>query len=497
MILGLISFAITIFISLFVTPYIVNRIGSEAYGFVGLANNFVSYASLITVALNSMESRFVSVNLYANRIENANKYFTSVFFANCAIASILFPFIVIFVAFLDKFIQIPSHLVVDVKITFAIVLFQFLLSILLSRFEIALFVKNKLYLSSIFNVISAAIRLLCIVICFAVFGVKITYVVLGSLLGVIFTASRNIYYTKKLLPNMEIKKKYYEFKKIKEVISAGVWNLISKLSSILLDGLDLLIANIFIGPAQMGALAISKTVPAMFFSLRGTLSYPFDPTITKCYARGDIKETVKNVRLANKIENVFIIAPIAVFAIFGRDFFSLWVPNENSMLIQILSILSILSLIASSCINSVFSIFTVTAKVKIPSLIALLAGFLTTITVFIVVKNTNIGIYAIAGVSSCYTLLRNYIFTPLYGAHCLGIKKSTFYKEIVSGNICLLLNLAVGYPLKNFLPSNTWGMLIVSCLFVGIILLVLNILIVLRKNERKMLIKILKNKKSK
>lgn len=80
MIASILSFAVSICISLFITPVIVEQLGSEAYGFVTLANNFVGYATLITVALNSMESRFVSICIYRNDYEGANHYFTSVFF---------------------------------------------------------------------------------------------------------------------------------------------------------------------------------------------------------------------------------------------------------------------------------------------------------------------------------------------------------------------------------------------------------------------------------
>ena len=95
MIASLVAFGVSIGISLFITPTIVARLGSEAYGFVTLANNFVSYASLITVALNSMESRFVSICIYQNDYKGANKYFTSVFFANLLIATVMLPFLII------------------------------------------------------------------------------------------------------------------------------------------------------------------------------------------------------------------------------------------------------------------------------------------------------------------------------------------------------------------------------------------------------------------
>ena len=46
-------------ISFFLTPYIISQVGAEAYGFVGLANEFIGYAQIITVAINSMASRFI------------------------------------------------------------------------------------------------------------------------------------------------------------------------------------------------------------------------------------------------------------------------------------------------------------------------------------------------------------------------------------------------------------------------------------------------------
>jgi hypothetical protein len=39
-----------------------------------------------------------------------------------------------------------------------------------------------------------------------------------------------------------------------ELISSGIWNTINQCGNILMTGLDLLIANIFIDPVQMGLL---------------------------------------------------------------------------------------------------------------------------------------------------------------------------------------------------------------------------------------------------
>ena len=417
------SFLITIFISLFITPYIVEQLGGEAYGFVGLANNFVSYASLITVALNSMSSRFVSIEIYKKDYKEANKYFSSVFFANLVIAAVLLPIMVFFVWKIQMFLNIPDNLLTDVKWAFSIVFVQFIANILLSHFEIATFVTNRLYLGQRNTIISSALRLVVIVACFAAIGIRISFLTLGSFVGVLFVYLMNFYYTKKFIPELQIQTKCFDIKYIKRLISSGAWNLLNKLSSILLDGLDLLITNIFIGTVEMGALSLSKTIPAMFLTLRGTLDYPFTPPMMKCYAQGDIDGVIKYARMGNKVLGIFMIAPMATFIVYGMEFFSLWVPSQDSMMIQILSILAIISLLAGACINSVHTIFTITNKLKVNSIVILLTGIATVVTNFILLKTTDLGVYIIAGVSSVYGFLRNFVFTPIYGAHCLGVKK--------------------------------------------------------------------------
>lgn len=488
------SFLVTIVISLFITPLIVEEMGSEAYGFVGLANSFVSYASLVTVALNSMSSRFVSIEIYKKDYEEASRYFTSVFFANLVIAAIMLPIMVFFVWNIQIFLNIPTDLLADVKLAFAIVFAQFVINVLLSHFEIAAFVTNRLYLSQRNSIISAVVRLLVVISGFALIGTKISILTLGSFIGTIYIYAMNLHYTKRFIPELRIRKQYFDVKYIKKLIAAGVWNLVNKLSSILLDGLDLLITNLFIGSLEMGALSLSKTIPAMFLTLRGTLDYPFTPPMTKCYAEGDIDGVVKYARMGNKVLGIFMIAPMATFAVYGLDFFKLWVPSQDSLMIQILSLLSIASLLAGACINSVHTIFTITNNLKVNSLVILLTGIATVLTNFALLKTTNWGVYIIAGVSSFYSFLRNFIFTPLYGAHCLKVKKRTFYHEIMTGLLCLALNILVGVILRSFLMSTTWISFVASCAIMVCICLVINFRVVLNKSERSQAIAAVRSK---
>lgn len=50
--------------------------------FVGLVNNFVSYISVITVALNSLAGRFITLSYHRHDEKKVREYFSSVFFAD-------------------------------------------------------------------------------------------------------------------------------------------------------------------------------------------------------------------------------------------------------------------------------------------------------------------------------------------------------------------------------------------------------------------------------
>lgn len=482
---NLICFAVTIIISLFITPVIVNTLGSEAYGFVGLAQNFVNYATLITVALNAMTSRFVSIEIYKGDYDEANKYFSSTFYANLILMLVMLPVLGGIVWKLEKLIDIPSQLVTDVKIAFAITFLQFLLNVLLSRYEIATFVTNRLYLNQKNNLISSFVRLGLILILFNLLSVRITYLVAATFIGTVFCYMMNVVYTKRYLPDLKIRKSDFDFSYIKRLLSSGVWSLVNKLSSILLDGLDLLLTNLFIGPLEMGALALSRTITTMFYSLRGTLDYPFAPPMTECYAKGDIDGVVRNARMGNKVLGIIMIAPMAAFTVYGISFFKLWVPTQDSGMIQTLALLAMINLLASSCINTVFTVFTVTNHVRLPALMTLLNGVLSVAINAILLKFTNLGVYVIAATGSILGLLRNSIFTPLYGAHCLKVKKTTFYHEIVTGVFCLIINLAVGFLFYRFISTgSTWITLILSAGSLAVVCIGINFFIVLNKQER-------------
>ena len=156
---GIVVFAVNIFTSFFLSPYIVQTLGVEAKGFVTLATNFVSYATLVIVALNSLANRFITIKIHQGDYEGANRYYSSVFAGNIITLAVLFLPAIFCIVYIDRIVNVPPGLVTDVKILFALVFSSFFISTGTPKWQVATFATNKLHLKYIRDMESNLIKL--------------------------------------------------------------------------------------------------------------------------------------------------------------------------------------------------------------------------------------------------------------------------------------------------------------------------------------------------
>lgn len=493
-----IAFAINLGISFFLTPFIVERVGVEANGFVSLANNFIEYAQLVTVAINSMAGRFVTIKIHQKNEEEANKYFSSVFIANLIISIVLTILSVFVIIFINNLVNISDTILNDVRILWGFIFANFILGLFTSVFNVSTFVKDRLDLNAFCNIKGYLIRIVILLFCYFVLDVHVWYIGMALFFMGLYNLLKNIYYAKKLTPELKIRKKYFDLKSIIELLKSGVWNTLSKLSSILSSGLDLLITNIFINATAMGVLSLAKTIPTVILSLFGTIAAIFAPSLTINYAKKDNQLIKKDLKNSIKILGILSSIPLAILIGFGREFYGLWAPTQNSNILYILTLINCASLIFCLPLEPLYNVFTATNKIKTSSLALIVFSTLSIATTFILLKivpdDMNIKMFVILGTSSFYNIVRVLTFLPMYGAKCLDFKLNTFYGPIVKNTISVIILSVIAIIIKNILNINSWLLLIAGAIFVGILGLVINTMIILDKNDRKNIYNIFKEK---
>lgn len=488
-IFGVVAFVLNFGMGFFITPYITEQFGSEAYGFINLANDFTSYMTLMSIAINSMASRFLVLERTRGNLENAKRYYSSITVANIILTIFLCVPSCIFVLFLEHFLDVPEIIIMDVKLTFAITFTGFLGNLIFSICNNCYYLTNKLSLGSIRDVIANVLRIICIIVLFVLIEPKIYYVAIGGLIATIFVTIYNVVYSKKLVPEFKVELRLFDRKKLSEVFFSGIWNSITKLSQIFSSGLDLMVTNLFIGPTEMGYLAVAKTVPGIIVTFNSVIANSFSPKMMELYAQEDIDELKRATKMAMKCIALFVTIPNAVLITMGKDFFTLWVPNQPAELICILAVLTVINSCVTGPMQPLYQIFTITNKVRQSSIVMIVYGFISILLTFLCLKYTNLGLYAVAGVSLFGSLVVSLFYHLPFSAKYIGLPWYAFSGEIAKSIVALGVQVVWGCILNDVMNCKvSWGMWILKVLIFAVIGLLINTLFILNKKERRIVL---------
>ena len=487
---------VNICISFFLSPFIIKTLGVEANGFVNLANNFVSYANMIVTALNAMAIRFITLAYVKKDYEKANLYYNSVFWGNLIIVVLLLVPAILVIFRLEIFINISRNLTSDVKILFAMVFLAFFAKTAAPNWDCGTSVTNRMDLTYIPSMLLAIFRGCFLFIVLSFFTPRIWMVSLASLLVTLMELAVGYRNTHVLTPELKvsIKKRICSIKAIIELVGSGIWNSISTVGNTLLSGLDLLICNISIGATEMGILSVSKVIPNLLIQLSESIRSAFAAEMMINYAKGDKVNMELCIRRAMKIMSVVVTIPTAGIVVMSDALYALWVPSQDAHLLQVLSILAILNYIFTSGVAVLFNIFTIANKVRYNSIAMILSGVLSVLITLAIVELTDFDLYAVAGVSSIVTILKNVLFVLPVTAKLVGFKWYKFYPQVGTSLLCSGLIILVGVVVRLVIPTNTWILFFVACTIIGSLGLGINLIIVLNNEERKFLFNLVKRK---
>lgn len=491
----LLAFGVNMLLGFVLVPVIESMI-PNAYGFTDIANKFVSAAQIVVSALNTMASRFITIRIHRNEKEEAGQYFSSVFFANVIMAVVFMLPALFVIVYLGSIFQIPEGASLpDIQMLFFFIFLNFTVSIITSVFSVAPYSKDRLDLSSIATILGEVMRLTVLAVCYLCFRPYLFYVGCASVASTVIQAVANMVFTRRLLPDMKLRRRDFRWNKVWELVSLGAWNSVTRLGQLLLDGLNTSIANIMISAAAMTTISISNQVPTVISNLMGTIAGVFNPQMTIAYAKEDKKQLLEIISSADRIMIFIISIPIAFLTVFGKSFFELWVgKTQDPMELYILALLNVGTLFVSASIQVLYHVFLITKRVKLNSVVILLSGALTVATVFVLLKTTDLGMYAIVGVSTVYGILRNLLFTPLYAARCLKVKWYTFYGDIFAGLVSIGAICLVALPFELFINIDGWIKLFAVGIAAGILALIVNFFVILRRAEREMVLDALRKK---
>lgn len=448
----LVTFSSGVLINFFLSPFIVEKVGLEAFGFVTLSNNIIVYLEMLTIAINSMGGRYIALSFHQNDKKKTTEFFSTLFTANVIVAFVVFVLGWGYICWLDYFVFVPVEIYYDVKLLFMFLLFNFCLTMIMSAYGSIYIITNTIYISSELQLKGNIIKLAVIVALYCFLPPYISYYALAILISTLFVKYNDFKNKSILTPTLICNVKSAKWYCFCKLTGSGFWNMINRLGSVLSVNLDVLFVTAFLGTESTGVYGLVKIIPTFFYSITGTMVSVFFPNLIEMYAKKDMQkmklEILKSMKLFAAIFNI----PIVIFLAFGDSFFELWVPTQNAYNLYILSAILLFSLTVVGPATLIYNVFTVVNKVRLSSLLILFTGICAVIAVYVSLKYSNWGLMGVAFFPTFFNLIRNVLFVIPYGGICLGEKWQCFFpitiKSLMLAIACVFIGLGVKKLLK-------------------------------------------------
>ena len=456
LIANLFTHIVSMLVSFLLTPYLVNHLGKEIYGFYGLANNIVNYITIISAALNSIAAKFITVELVRGNEIKAKQYYSSIFFSNVAITILLTPILTVIVCYLQNIFSVSDIYLNDVKALFSFVFAAMLLRLISSVYGSATYASNRIDLRAYSDLVKSILRVALLVFLFAVFKPSIIYVGLVLFILEFYNAVVQMFLAKKLTPTLVINSTYFDIKLVCNTLKIGIWNSLNQLGDLLLSSSDLIVGNIMLGEETSGNLSIIKTMPILISGVITAINAVFMPRIATRHGQNDKKALIHEVNMSQRMMGVFTTTIVMLIILFGKEFFTLWVPGNDSQLLMELSALDVSRMLVIGVVWPVSNLSIVMDKIKIPSILVIVSGLLNVVSMYILIKFVGIGIYAIPITTLVLSVLFYGLFTPLYAAKLMKVKWNTYMLPVLEMIISVLVICSIITPLKELFKIHSW-----------------------------------------
>lgn len=465
---AIITLGVQMAVSFFLSGFLVATLGEEANGFTQLANNFVSYASLVTLAFNSMGQRFISTAYHKGELDKAGSYYSTLFVCDIVLCVVFLPVAALVVGNLGSIVEMGNANLPDVQMLFAFVFANFGANLFVSLLCSAMFVTNKVYFQNAVNLARNVLNACVLLFLYGMLEPRVHYVSLVSLSLTIVSIPVCAAIKSRLLPEVRFSFRAFSAAAVRSLTSSGIWNTVNQCGNMLMTGLDLLLANWFVGAGPMGVLSVAKTMPNAIITLASTLNSNLEPELVIAYAKGGAAGIIDKLRFDIRLSNLIVSVPIAVFCALSVPFYELWMPSLDAVELSALSFLTIMAFIPWAGLQVLYNVFTAANRLKVNSVAFVAGSVLNVVLVFTLLSFTDLGVYAIAGTSSVITVARNLVVTAPYVAGLLGIRKRDLYREAVLSLVCFVLVIAGARSIGVFVGTEGWlgliGSIVLSCL---------------------------------
>ena len=478
-------------ISLFTSREILSALGVDDYGIYNVVGGFVAMFAVISGALSSSISRFITFELGHGDKEKLNKIFsTSVNIQILIGLLILILGETLGVWFLNAQMNIPLERVNAANWVLHCSLISFVIGLISMPYNAIIIAHERMKAFAYVSILEAVMKLLIVyIVLVSDFDKLIIYAILSVAVALI---NRFVYaiYCKRNFAECQYNF-VYDKSLMKEMAGFASWNFLTNGAYILnTQGINILI-NLFFGVTMNAARGIATQVDAAIMQFVNNFTVALNPQIIKSYASGDKESMFKLICRGSKFSYLLLLFFAIPFVCEAEIILSLWlesVPDYTVTFFRLTVLISMVNILG----NAQYTACQATGKIKNYTIVITSIGCLVFPVTWILYKcgmpvetayYVFIIIYSILDVSRLF-FMRSLLQFPI-----------RMYVREVFVVITLVTVTATILPMiEIYLLPQVWWRLIVTFVVSSISVAVSIYMIGLTESERGLIVRSIKSK---
>ena len=274
-------------ISLYTSRVVLNSLGVIDYGIYNVVGGFVAMFALLSGALSSAISRFITFELGKGDIDRLKKVFSASVTIQIAISLIIVVLIeTVGVWFLNTHMTIPGERILAANWVLQLSIISFVVGLISVPYNASIIAHEKMTAFAYISILDAIGRLL---VAFLINHNPIDRLVFyGIMLVTISVIIRLVYgfYCKRHFAECNYHF-FWDKQLLRQMFGFAGWNFIGSAAGLFRDQGGNILLNMFFGPAVNAARGISLQVNKAIFGFVQNFMMALNPQITKSYASED------------------------------------------------------------------------------------------------------------------------------------------------------------------------------------------------------------------
>nr|WP_320039541.1 hypothetical protein [uncultured Bacteroides sp.] len=484
---------LTIALQLYAVPIVLRTLGVDDYGLYSVIGGFTALFSFVGSSMASGAQRFFAFAIgEGNKDKMVSLFNTTLTIYNVMSLATIFIFEVIGIWFIEYKMQIPEGRTLAAHIVFQFSIISFIIGLISVPYNAVVIAHEKMDIFAYISIGSSLLKLLSVIsLQFIGYDHLITYALLMLLVSIIERVFYQVYCHLKF----EECKQYkwtFDGELGKNMLTYSGFNMIGAIAMVLRrQGLNILM-NLFFGTLLNAAHAIASQISGIVEQFVSNLYVASRPQITKYYASGQIQQ-MWTLTFRSSVLAYYLVMMVAIAAIIEMpSVLNIWLTEVPQYTVNI-SRLFLVCLLMETATNQLIGVFQAMNQIKWYQIFSSSVLLLNVPVAYVILKFNSedplIPYYIQAIFSFFYVVSLLIVSKKVSGLNIKTFLSNVLFREILV--TCIVMTSSY-YFARMFSPSL---IRIFATTIMVVVLSICSILVIgVDKNDRKILITMIKNK---